>query len=200
MIILCILFLILHIANAEKIILKEGSLERQTLSKDGFILFYEDMPPPEWTNIIKQSENIKDLYFFEMNCTKYDCSQNEFVNSYPTLVYSVDNSIWENIDIKSDLYTFTFETFEKSCFINRKKCKDHELETLNNFENESQETLQNTLDELNNRVAELESIFQNYIQQIQEDFNKKRLEIRKDLEITEDMIGILKDILSSINS
>ena len=35
---------------------------------------------------------------------------------------------------------------------------------------------------------------------MEEDFNKKRLEIRADLENTEDMIAVLKDILSSIDS
>lgn len=186
--------------SAEVVVLEEGSLEQQTLSKDGFILYYEKTQPQEWTNLIDETTFIPDLYFFEMNCTKYDCTQSEFVDTLPTLVYSVDNSIWDHVDLKSDLYTFTYKNFIKNCFLNRIKCKDHELETLNQFENESADTLSNTIDDLTNRIADLEATFSDYHRKIEQEFNQKRLEIRADLEKTEDMIDVLKDILSSINS
>ena len=192
--------LVNYLVSSEVIVLNEGSLEQQTLSKDGFILYYEKQQPNEWTKLIEQTQEIPDLYFFEMNCTKFDCTQSEFVSQLPTMVYSVDNMIWENIDIQSDLYTFTYETFIKNCFLNRKKCKDHELETLKEFENESADTVRDTIDELTNRIAELEAAFSDYYKKMEEDFNKKRLEIRADLENTEDMIAVLKDILSSIDS
>jgi hypothetical protein len=187
-------------ASTEVIVLEEGSLEQQTLSKDGFILYYEKTQPPEWVELIEQTEFIAEIFFFEMNCSKYDCTKSEFVTTLPCLVYSVDNSIWENIDIKSDLYSFTYENFVKNCFLNRKKCKDHELQTLINFENESENTIQETIDELTNRIAELEATFYDYHKKLEEEFNKKRLEIRGSLEKTEDMINVLKDILLSVNS
>lgn len=195
-----LLTLILISASSEVIVLEEGSLEQQTLSKDGFILYYEKIQPVEWTELIDQTKFIPDIYFFEMNCTKYDCTQSEFVKEMPTLVYSVDNSIWDHVDLKSDIYSFAYETFVKNCFLNRKKCKDHELETLKQFENESVDTLEYTIDDLTNRIAELEATFSDYYKKLEEEFNKKRLEIRGDLEKTEDIIDVLKDILSSVNS
>lgn len=190
-----IIFLLLLSVSGEVVVLKEGSLEQQTLSKDGFILYYEKKQPDAWLDLIQSSQDVTNITFFEMNCTKYECSQSEFVKELPSLVYSVENSIWEPVPLDDALYDFTYKTFVKSCFLNRIKCKDHELDVIQKFDNESIETIQNAAGELTSRIAELEATFADYYKQLEREFHKKRLEIRSDLEKTEDMINVLNDMV-----
>lgn len=186
--------LIIYCVNAEVVKLKEGSLEHQTLGKDGFILFYKTKPDI-WDEMIAVSEKLVNVTFFEMDCEKYECSENELVNGYPSIVYSVDNQFWEPFDLSENTYDFIFNTFVKDCTINRDKCKPHELSTLLEFEDETSDNIINAKNDLQNRVAQLESSFEEYYKNLEKEYHKKRAEIRDDLEKVEDMIHILNKLI-----
>jgi hypothetical protein len=64
----------------------------------------------------------------------------------PEKIYSVENSIWEKVE--DDLQQFTFDTFERRCVYNREKCNEDQLNTLEEFEQESPETINNAIDDL----------------------------------------------------
>lgn len=189
--------LIIYCVNAEVVKLKEGSLEHQTLAKDGFILFYKTKPEI-WDEMIAVSEKLVNVTFFEMDCEKYECSENELVNGYPSIVYSVDNQFWEPLDLSSNIYDFIFNTFVKDCIINRDKCKPHELSTLLEFEDEAADIIINAKNDLQNRVAQLESSFEDYYKNLEKEYHKKRAEIRDDLEKVEDMIHILNELIIKV--
>lgn len=184
------IFLLFGLVNSEHVILKEGSIEQQTFGKDGLILFYYDYPD-YWDNLVNNTQ--QNLTFFELNCKKYDVCT-EWSDTFPHLVYSVDNSIWEPVETEN-LELFIFETFEKRCVYNIPKCKKHELETLKAFEDQSVEVIQGAIDDLRNKVAEFEATFEDYYKKLQEEFNKKRSEIRDQLEKAEDSIKVLNDLL-----
>lgn len=184
------LFLLFLSANAEHIILKEGSLEKQTLGKDGLILFHYEYPD-YWHDLVNNTK--QNLTFFEVNCAVYDiCS--EWSDTLPHLVYSVDNSMWEPVET-DNLEMFLFEHYEKRCVYNRPKCKEHELNTLNLFEEESKEVLEEAIDDLRITITDFEATFADYYRQLQEEFNKKRSEIRDQLEKAEDSIKVLEDLM-----
>ena len=186
------LLLLFVVANSEHIILKEGSIEKQTLGKDGLLLFHYDYPD-YWHELVNNTQ--QNLTFFEINCEVYDvCS--EWSDTFPHLVYSVDNSMWEPVET-DNLQLFIFEQFEKRCAYNRPKCKQHELETLEMFEEESKEVIQGAIDDLRTKIADFEATFADYYRQLQEEFNAKRSEIRDQLERAEESIHVLEDLSMS---
>jgi len=185
-----LIFLLFGLATSEHVILKEGSLEKQTLGQDGLILFYYEYPD-YWKQLIINTE--QNLTFFEIDCKRYDICR-EWSDTFPHLVYSVDNSVWK--PVKDDnLELFIFETFEKRCVYNRPKCNKHELETLKAFEEQPVQVIQNAIYDLQNKIAEFEATFEDYYKQLQEEFNRKRSEIRDQLEKAEDSIKVLNDLL-----
>ena len=184
------IFLLLISASAEHIILKEGSINEQTYGKDGLMLFHYDYPD-YWQRIIQNTK--QNITFFEVNCQLFDVC-NVWSDTFPHLVYSVDNKMWKPVD-SDNLEVFIFETFEKRCVYNRLKCKEHELDTLLLFDEESPEVIQLAIDDLRNKVSEIEATFADYYQKIQNEFEKKRIEMRDKLEQAEDSIKILEDLI-----
>jgi len=187
------LILLFSIVNAEHIVLKEGSIEKQTLGKDGLILFHYDYPD-WWMPLIQNTS--QNLTFFELDCNVYDVCE-EWSDTFPHLVYSVDNSMWESVNT-DDLSDFLFEHFEKRCVYNRPKCKEHEIETLQRFETQNSTVIKQTVDKLRNNIAEFEATFADYYRQLQDEFNQKRTEIRDQLEKTEESIAVLEDLIEFI--
>jgi hypothetical protein len=187
-----LLLLCLTLTHAHTpIVLEEGSLDKQTLGKDGMILLYETYPD-EWDKIVDFAQDISDVYFFEVNCNLFE----DWCANYtlPSLLYSVENSKWEPVALDEDIYDFVFDTFEKRCVLNRVKCNEDELKTIAEFEHESPDTISSAVDELRGRIAEFEATFEDYYQKLQDEFNSKRVEIRDSIEKTEEVINILNDL------
>ncbi len=184
-----LLLLLLVNIHAERVMLKEGSIEKQTYGKDGLILFHYDYPD-YWNSIIEDTR--LNITFFEVNCNLYDVCQ-QWSDTIPHLVYSVDNSIWKAVKT-DDIEDFIFRTFEKRCVFNRIKCKEHELRTIEMFEEEPVEVIEEAIDDLRANVVEIEATFADYYKQIQEEFEKKRVDVRKQLEQVEESINILQDL------
>lgn len=191
MLLICLLLFTLTYAH-EPIVLEEGSLDQQTLGKDGLLLLYKEYPD-EWTSIMEYAEDIEDLYFFEVNCNNFHEFCLTHTKTFPTILYSVENSIWEKVE--DDLQQFTFDTFERRCVYNREKCNEDQLNTLEEFEQESPETINNAIDDLRGRIVEFEATFEDYYQKLQDEFNKKRIDIRDSILKTEEIINLLNDLL-----
>lgn len=190
---LLIYLLLLTLTHAhEPIVLGEGSLDQQTLGKDGLLLLYKEYPD-EWTSIIDYAEYIPDMHFFEVNCNNFYEFCLTHTTTFPTILYSVENSIWERVE--EDLEQFVFDTFERRCVYNREKCNDDELKTLEEFEGEQPETIKKAIDDLKNRIVEFEATFEDYYQKLQDEFNKKRIDIRDSILKTEEIIKVLNDLL-----
>ena len=181
------------IGQSEHIVLGEGSLEQQTMGKDGIILFHYEYPD-YWSPLIKNTT--VNLTFFELDCNLYEDFCKEYSTTFPHLMYSVDNSLWQPIT-EENLNLFLFENFERRCAYNILKCKDHELETLHSFEQQPNEVIEQAIDKLRSKVVEFEATFADYYRQIEEEFNKKRMKIRQQLEKTEESIKVLQDILEA---
>lgn len=178
----------------EPIVLDEGSLDQQTLGKDGLLLLYKTYPD-EWTSIIDSSEDIENINFFEVNCNYFHDFCSKHTDTFPTILYSVENSIWEKINIDENLEDFVFHTFERRCVYNRDKCNEDELKAIEEFEGETPETINAAIDELRTRIVEFEATFEEYYQKIQDEFNKKRINIRDSILKTEEIIKVLDDLL-----
>ena len=63
------------------------------------------------------------------------------------------------------------------------------------FEGEQPETIKNAIDDLKNRIVEFEATFEDYYQKLQDEFNKKRINIRDSILKTEEIIKVLNDLL-----